>query len=220
MVRFSVSSLSRFLSHHEMLRVFERTLRRMALPMKYSEGFNPRARISLPLPRSVGMFADDELLCFEVETGGSFDFAEFEKELQKQLPCGIDVKGVSLQSRNTRPRAVAMELVFDLDGIDEAFLRQGFARLEQAAGGERLELTRTYGPKKPAKNVDIGQYICSVEKRSDELRVGCEITGGGTVRPCEILKVLGSQDQAMEAKVRRMAVKWINKDGSEPAFMN
>ena len=36
---------------------------RAGIEVRYSEGFNPRIKMSLPFPRSVGIEADDELLC-------------------------------------------------------------------------------------------------------------------------------------------------------------
>ena len=52
----------RFASHHDMMRVVERTLLRGKLPLKYSQGFSPRAIMSLAFPRPVGVAAKRDLL--------------------------------------------------------------------------------------------------------------------------------------------------------------
>ena len=52
----------RFLSHAETARVLQRACVRAAVPVRYSEGFNPHPRLSLPLPRPVGVESEDELL--------------------------------------------------------------------------------------------------------------------------------------------------------------
>jgi len=57
----------RFASHHDMMRVIERTLLRADLPLKYSQGFSPRAILSLAFPRPVGVAADRDLLVLSLE---------------------------------------------------------------------------------------------------------------------------------------------------------
>jgi len=52
----------RFASHHDMMRVIERTLLRANLPLKYSQGFSPRALLSLSFPRPVGIATKRDLL--------------------------------------------------------------------------------------------------------------------------------------------------------------
>jgi hypothetical protein len=61
-VRFRIGGALRFLSHAETSRVFQRACARAGIPVKYSAGFNPHPKLSLPLPRSVGVESDDELL--------------------------------------------------------------------------------------------------------------------------------------------------------------
>ena len=45
-----------------MMRLFRRAVVRAGLPVSYSQGFNPHARISAPLPRPVGMASQAELV--------------------------------------------------------------------------------------------------------------------------------------------------------------
>ena len=70
------------------------------IPVKYSAGFNPHPKVSLPLPRSVGVESDDELLVVRLsdepqDTDGHTE-AQVRQALQEALPAGIDVLGVEL----------------------------------------------------------------------------------------------------------------------------
>jgi len=58
----------RFASHHDMMRVVERTLLRANLPLRYSQGFSPRAVLSLSFPRPVGVATKHDLLVTALET--------------------------------------------------------------------------------------------------------------------------------------------------------
>jgi len=49
-----------------MLKVFQRACIRAGIEIQHSQGFNPRPKLSLPLPRTVGIETDDDLLCLRV----------------------------------------------------------------------------------------------------------------------------------------------------------
>ena len=65
-IKFRIGGLLRYLSHAETLRLFERACVRAGINLQYSQGFNPHPRLSLPLPRPVGVDSDDELLTLKV----------------------------------------------------------------------------------------------------------------------------------------------------------
>ncbi|MBI2297823.1 MAG: TIGR03960 family B12-binding radical SAM protein [Armatimonadetes bacterium] len=87
--RWSRLGLVRLLSHHEVLNLFIRAIRRAALPMRYTEGFHPHASLSFSTALPVGMetTADycDVILTAEVPAG------EFEARLNAALPEGYRV---------------------------------------------------------------------------------------------------------------------------------
>jgi len=58
----------RFASHHDMMRLVERTLLRAKLPLRYSQGFSPRAIMSLAFPRPVGVATKRDLLVFSLDS--------------------------------------------------------------------------------------------------------------------------------------------------------
>jgi radical SAM-linked protein len=54
-VKFERSQEVKFISHLDMMKAFERALRRAGLPIGYSKGFNPHPLMVFGLPLSVGM---------------------------------------------------------------------------------------------------------------------------------------------------------------------
>ena len=76
-----------YISHLDMARLWERALRRARLPIAYSQGFTPHARISFAAPLAVGVTADAELVdLFLVEPLAP---AEARERLAAQLPPGL-----------------------------------------------------------------------------------------------------------------------------------
>lgn len=86
-IAFSRGRALRFLSHLDMMRLWERALRRAQLPPRYSQGYHPHPRLSLALPLAVGMTADEEWL--EAELGAAVLPEEVHRRLAGQLPPGL-----------------------------------------------------------------------------------------------------------------------------------
>ena len=54
-IKFSRGEQLKFLSHLDLMRLWERALRRAGINPAYSEGFSPHPRISLAAPLAVGV---------------------------------------------------------------------------------------------------------------------------------------------------------------------
>src|SRR5438128_7836988 len=70
-IRFRKLGDLRLISHHDLMRCFERMLRRAALPFRSTEGFNPKPRMAFALSLALGIEGLDEVV---------------ELELQEELP--------------------------------------------------------------------------------------------------------------------------------------
>ena len=57
-----------YLSHLDLMRLFQRAFKRAGLPLTHTQGFNPRPSVSIALPLSLGVESRCELLDFELET--------------------------------------------------------------------------------------------------------------------------------------------------------
>lgn len=81
-----------YISHLDLMRFWERAFRRARLPVTYSEGFTPHARISLAAPLSIGISSEAELL--DVWLQGLLPPASILEPLKKQMPSGISLARV------------------------------------------------------------------------------------------------------------------------------
>jgi len=76
-----------WISHLDLMRVFQRAFRRAGLLLKHSQGFTPRAIVSIALPLSVGVDSCCELLDYELEQ----ETVVTPQMLNEKLPAGIRV---------------------------------------------------------------------------------------------------------------------------------
>lgn len=59
---FSKADTAKFISHLDLMRTFQRSFLRAGIAIKHTEGFNPHAFVSIPLPLSVGFSSGCEVL--------------------------------------------------------------------------------------------------------------------------------------------------------------
>lgn len=89
-IKFRRGEEVKFISHLDLMKVFERAIRRARLPIAYSQGFNPHPSMVFGLPMSVGVTSEAEYGDFEI-TDDSLSMNDFIKRLNDQLPDGLEV---------------------------------------------------------------------------------------------------------------------------------
>lgn len=77
-----------YISHLDLMRLFQRAFKRAGLPLTHTHGFNPRPSVSIALPMSVGVESKCELLDFDLE-GESVPCNEILGRLNEVLVEGV-----------------------------------------------------------------------------------------------------------------------------------
>src|SRR2546427_9894555 len=90
LLTFEKGESARWLGHLDILRTFERAIRRAELPIAFSSGFNPREKLAFASALSVGVTGEAELAT--VELTDSVDPATLVENLNTKLPPGIQLK--------------------------------------------------------------------------------------------------------------------------------
>jgi radical SAM family uncharacterized protein len=91
---------ARYLSHRNTMDAFERGIRAAGLPASYSEGFNPRMRLSMGPALALGLESRQEILDLETTAALPADAAD---RINAKLPDGIRVVRVEALSPETPP---------------------------------------------------------------------------------------------------------------------
>ena len=81
----------RFISHLDLIRLFQRALRRSGLPVTVTKGFSPRLKVSITKALKLGIEStSEEALVYLDEKVSAKDFMGL---INKQLPDGVHVTG-------------------------------------------------------------------------------------------------------------------------------
>lgn len=90
----------KYISHLDLLRVMDRLLRRSGIPIKYSQGFHPRPKISLGNPISLGTEAFNEPM--DIELREEMNNEEVLKKLNSKEILGFDfVKVIDIDGKTS-----------------------------------------------------------------------------------------------------------------------
>ena len=98
-----------------MLRLFRRALARANVPVRFTEGFNPHPRISLPLPRPVGMASDAEVLV--IETVSDIDPDGTLVRLATQTPDDLHMVSVRRRESKAAMQPTSVTYRLDVEGL-------------------------------------------------------------------------------------------------------
>lgn len=109
-----------WMSHLDLMRLFQRAFKRAGLPLTHTQGYNPRPSVSIALPLSVGVESVCELLDFDLE-GDCVPCDEITSRLNAALVPGVRVLRTYDNGRKIRDISLlSCELTLEYDnGIPE-----------------------------------------------------------------------------------------------------
>jgi radical SAM-linked protein len=208
-IRFSKLGKIRFTSHRDVARIWERALRRAAVPVAYTEGFSPHPKLSFGLALSTSHESLGEYL--DVDLAEPVALEDFPARLDPGLPIGLDVQAAAEIASGTPSLQQAVTSCtwhIEVTGLGEdAELSERVARCLDATS---LVVTRE---RKGQKVIDdLRPAILSLTADTGRPLLTAELaTQPRGVRPSELVALLG--DDVSEGRVCRLH-QWLSSDGA------
>lgn len=173
---------AKYISHLDLMRSMTKAIKRSGLKVWYTEGFNPHAYITFPLPLSLGIESESECVDIRVEDGVTA--WEVKERLFDQMPEGLDLVSVEepfCNAKEIRFGRYVITLDFENEGQAEAF-----AELSQKLVDEKslvCEKKGKKGHKKIMKEVALGEHIFNfaTEVKENVLTINVDLSAGNPV---------------------------------------
>ena len=106
-----------WMSHLDLMRLFQRAFKRAGLNLKHTQGYNPRPSVSIALPLSVGVESLCELLDFDLE-GESVSCCEITERLNGALVPGVQVLQTYDDGRKIKDLSLlSCRIIMQYDGV-------------------------------------------------------------------------------------------------------
>lgn len=165
----------KFISHLDLMKVFERALRRSGIPILYSKGFNPHPQLVFGLPLPVGVTSEAEYLDLELEE--PVNPHEFMNRLNSCLPKGIAL--IDAKEKKTKENIMATVVAasyeiltasskFKLNEVRD--LIKKFMELEEIVVKKQT--------KRKIQNVNIRPMIYNIDTKITDTKIFIDRTEG------------------------------------------
>jgi len=168
-LKFTKGNEVKYISHLDLMRVFQRALRRTGIPISYSSGFNPHQEISFGAPLSLGVTSNAEYV--DLKLVEVMDVQEVKKRLNSSLPDGIRIlEGMKLRDSYKSAMSVVTHaryrISISIEDITPEKLRES---IEAFITQEHIRVMKQQ-PKKgfELKEIDIRPMIVSMKLTESE----------------------------------------------------
>ena len=185
-IRFSKGGDLRLVSHRDLLKCFERVLRRAQLPVHHSQGFHPMPRMVFAQSLGLGIIGLSEVL--ELEFDEPVEPDDLQRRLAAQMPPGLQILAVkripvksSAQVRRAGYRvAPPTARVWEIE-----------PRIDTLLQTPELWVERT---RPSPRRFDLRPLISQLSLHDHALEMLLWVTPTGAARPDEVLTLLGLGD--------------------------
>ncbi|HQE05547.1 MAG: TIGR03936 family radical SAM-associated protein [Tepidanaerobacteraceae bacterium] len=190
-LRFKKEGLARFISHLDLMRTFERAFRRAELPIAFSQGFNPRPKMTFASALSVGISSSSEYL--DVEFSEDVSASDVALKLNPALPEGIKVTDVKMADE-----AISLSMLNGAKYVVRLALNEvDLEELKKSTKGllEQKEIIIEKRTKSGKKLVNIAPFIYSLglsncDGSAADIVMSVAIGQQGSVAPTMVINEL------------------------------
>ncbi len=183
----------KYVAHLDMVKTWTRAFRRAGLPLAYSEGFNPQARIQVAASLPVGTMGAAELM--DIYLTEPLDAADILRRVRHTLPYGfrlLAVKPIPLDAPSLQAALVQADYTVTVE--TELPQTELAVRVEQLLQAEQVVRRRVRRGKEETFDLRPLLHSLSVQGREDgHVVLAMRLAAGshGNLRPEAVLDALG-----------------------------
>ncbi|MBQ3584581.1 MAG: DUF2344 domain-containing protein [Lachnospiraceae bacterium] len=166
-IKFAKTGTMKFIGHLDIMRYFQKVMRRAEVDITYSEGFSPHQKMSFAAPLGVGLTSQGEY--FDIDVHSTKDSAEMLRRLNDTMVEGMKVLSYRLLPEDSKN---AMSLVAAADY--NVTFRESYApdidfadTFNHFMAQESIEIVKK--TKKSEQTVDIRPMILEYQIRENTL---------------------------------------------------
>ena len=196
-IRFRKSDALRLLSHHDLMRTFERLLRRGELPFHRSQGFHPKPRLIFALSLPLGVVGREEVV--ELELDEVLPLEDIHARLARQTPPGLEI--LSVRRIPPKVNAQVCRLAYALP-VPVERLPDLSNRIAEVLAARECWIDRFRPHSRQAgRRLDVRPFLIDLlihphpgSSPTAVLEMILRLTSTGTARPDEVLGLLGLEN--------------------------
>ncbi len=161
-IKFKKYGSLRFIGHLDVMRFFQKVMRRAQIPIAFTAGYNPHMIMSFASPLGIGLTSEGEY--FDIELDGHISSAEAVRRMNAVTADGIEV--VSFRQIAEEKKMTGMAIVAAADYLTDCrCLETGAAFTQELVAGfiGQQEIVVTKQTKRSEQETDIRPLIYQME---------------------------------------------------------
>jgi len=215
----------KYISHLDIMRLFQRSLKRTQIKLKYSEGYSPHPKMSIAQPLSLGFTSNGEYI--EFETQQDFRPEDIKQRLNNAMPEGIEMVSCTVLNNTKKAMGALITNAEYLIGADEPETTEEIKALGEAVSTLRKKKSIMVEKvqKKTGKvtEVDIRKRITGIEllKANSEyavIRVLVDAGSNSNLNPeliiAKLKEYMGKSLHSLNFHVEREEMFTESEDGT------
>lgn len=185
-VKFAKYGNMKFIGHLDVMRYFQKAIKRANLPIVYSMGYHPHQIMSFANPLGVGVTSESEYVDLELTNEESISVEEITKRLDETMTEGFKILGCRIlpDPLSGRKRETAMSLITAADYL--VSLKDGYAfllsreetlnKLAEFFALEQIPIVKEVKKSGREEEMNVKNYFYAQASSKEEMLSKCEIT--------------------------------------------
>lgn len=210
-MKFSKYGPLRFIGHLDVMRFFQKAIRRAGIDVVYTNGFSPHQVMSFAAPLGVGLCSLGEYM--DVEIASHQGMQDLKNRLHKECPYGIDILNVCLlpeKAGNAMASVAAATYAVAFKDPEKSFSPYE-AYVQKLLSQDEILVTKETKRSTAQVNIRPGIYECSIQDGALVFLV--DASSAGNIRPEFVtdafLALAGISVEKIELQTVRMET-WMN----------
>lgn len=184
----------KFVGHLDMMRYFQKAMRRANVKIRYSEGFSPHQIMSFAAPLGVGITSNGEYLDIEADED---DLKSMTDRLNQVMVEGIEVlscRKLQDSSKNAMSIVCAADYTLEFrEGYQPKDLDEFFEKLIEFYGQEQIFITKK--TKKGQKEMDLKPLIYQLRRNGEGIFMQVSTGSTDNIKPELVMEIFYQTEQ-------------------------
>ena len=185
-IKFSKKGAVKFIGHLDMMRYFQKAVRRAEIDIAYSAGFSPHQIMSFAAPLSVGHTSEGEY--FDIEVNSLIDTDDIKKRLNQTMAEGIEILYAAvLDDKDGNAMASVAAASYLVSFRENVMLPAHWKqRLLEFYSRETIPVTKK--SKRGEREIDLKAGIYELAVKGESVYMLINASSGDNIKPALVLE--------------------------------
>lgn len=195
-VKFSKYGALRFIGHLDVMRFFQKAIRRAGIDIAYSSGFSPHQIMSFAQPLGIGLESNGEYM--DIEVNSVTTASEMLKQFNEQMVEGIEVLEIKLlpeKAGNAMASVAAATYTIRFrEGYEPDF--DYASKLADFYGQNEIIVTKQTKRSESTFDMKPSIYDCRMLENGKDISITVDCSSAGNIKPSLVMKAFYEQNGA------------------------